>query len=280
MKPSDTHTDAQMLMPIGRFSRQTGLSVKALRHYAELGLLPPAAVDPDTGYRLYATAQVDRGEAIRLLRRLEVPLDGIATILATGDPATVRRVLLDHQRRTALRSAQLRVVLQGLQPLLDGKEQVMGTPAQALDQEAHRRLGIDCFNKTWTLMEKADRTQTEDDEMIHCAHASAYHWLQVGTAANHARGEWQCSRVHAILGQAEPALWHGRRCLEIVEASSEVMEEFDLPAAYEALGRAHAVAGDLTEARRYVELGRAATATIADDDDRAIIEADFATIRT
>ena len=118
----------QTLMPIGRFSRQTGLSVKALRHYAELGLLPPAAVDPDTGYRLYETAQVARGEAIRLLRRLEMPLDDIATLLATSDPATVRSVLLDHQRRTALRAAELRVVLQGLQPLLDGKEQVMNTP--------------------------------------------------------------------------------------------------------------------------------------------------------
>jgi DNA-binding transcriptional MerR regulator len=271
--------DAVNLMPIGRFSRQTGLSVKALRHYDELGLLRPAAVDPDTGYRLYATGQVERAEAIRLLRRLEVPLDDIATLLASGDPATVRSVLLDHQRRTALRSAELKIILQGLQPLIDGKEPVMGTHAQALDAETERRLGIDLFNKTWTLMEKTDRTREDDDEMLHCAHASAYHWLQVGTQANRARSEWQCSRVNAILGHVEPALRHARRCLELVEATPDEMEEFDLPAAYEALGRAHAVAGDTAEAQRYVELGRAATAKIADDDDRAIMEADFATIR-
>ena len=271
--------DTANLMPIGRFSRQTGLSVKALRHYDELGLLRPAAVDPDTGYRLYASGQVERAEAIRLLRRLEVPLDDIATLLAAGDPATVRSVLLDHQRRTALRSAELKIILQGLQPLIDGKEPVMGTHAQALDAETERRLGIDLFNKTWTLMEKTDRTREDDDEMLHCAHAAAYHWLQVGTQANRARSEWQCSRVNAILGNVEPALRHGRRCLELVEASPDEMEEFDLPAAYEALGRAHAVAGDTAEAQRYVELGRAATAKIADDDDRAIMEADFATIR-
>ena len=76
----------------------------------------------------------------------------------------------------------------------------MGTHAEALDAETERRLGVDLFNKTWTLMEKTDRTLEEDDEMIHCAHASAYHWLQVGTPANRARSEWQCSRVHAILG--------------------------------------------------------------------------------
>ena len=271
--------DTATLMPIGRFSRQTGLSVKALRHYDELGLLRPAAVDAASGYRLYSSGQVERAEAIRLLRRLEVPLDDIATLLATGDPVRVRSVLLDHQRRTALRSAELKVILQGLQPLIDGKEPVMGTHAEALDPETERRVGIDLFNKTWTLMEKTDRTREEDDELLHCAHASAYHWFQVGTRANRARSEWQCSRVHAILGQVEPALHHARRCLELVEASPDEMEEFDLPAAYEALGRAHSVAGDLTEARRFVELGRAETAKIADDDDRAIMEADFATIR-
>ena len=94
-------------------------------------------------------------------------------------------------------------------------------------------------------MEKADRTQEEDDEMIHCAHASAYHWLQVGTPANRARSEWQCSRVHAILGHVEPALRHARRCLELVEANPDDMKDWDLPAAYEALARAHMVAGDV-----------------------------------
>jgi len=154
----------------------------------------------------------------------------------------------------------------------------METHAEALDAEAQRRLGIDLFNKTWTLIEKADRTREEDDEMIHCAHASAYHWQQVGTQANRARSEWQCSRVYAILDRGEPALQHARRCLELVEANPEVMEEFDLPAAYEALARAHAVAGNGDESRRSAGLGREAAGEIADEDDRAIIEADLATI--
>jgi DNA-binding transcriptional MerR regulator len=268
----------ESLMSIGRFARLTGLTVKALRHYDELGLLRPAAVDPETGYRSYSSAELGRAEAIRLLRRLEVPLDDVATLDATDDPAAVRGVLLDHQRRTALRSAELNLVLQGLQPLIDGKEPVMGTHAEALDRETERRLAADCFNKTWTLMEKQGRTLEEDDEMVHCTHASSYHWYQVGTAANRARGEWQCSRVYAILGRAEPALHHARRCLELVEASPAEMEEFDLPAAYEALARAHSVAGEPGEARRYVELGREVTAKIVDEDDRRLMEADFASI--
>jgi DNA-binding transcriptional MerR regulator len=270
--------ETAQLMSIGRFARLTGLTVKALRHYDELGLLRPAAVDRETGYRSYSSAQMGRAEAIRLLRRLEVPLDDISMLIATEDPAVVRSVLIAHQRRTALRSAELKIVLQGLQPLIDGKESVMGTQAEALDHETQRRLAADCFNKTWTLMEKQDRTQVEDDEMLHCAHASAYHWHQVGTAANRARGEWQCSRVYTILSRTEPALHHAQRCLEIVEGSPAEMEEWDLPAAYEALGRAHWVAGNLDESRRYVELGREATAKIEDEDDRKQMESDFATI--
>jgi hypothetical protein len=73
------------LMPIGRFSRLTGVGVKALRHYDEVGLLVPAAVDDETGYRFYSADQVDRAEAIRLLRRLDMPLDEIASTLAAGD---------------------------------------------------------------------------------------------------------------------------------------------------------------------------------------------------
>jgi len=267
------------LMPIGRFARLTGLSVKALRHYDELGLLRPAAVDASTGYRSYSTEQVERAETIRLLRRLEFPLDEIASLLDADDPARVRQMLLDHQRRTALRSAQLKGVLQRLQPLLDGKESIMGTQAQALDAEMHKRLGIDLFNKTWTFLDMENRTRDEDDEMLHCAHASAFHWFHVGTQANRARSEWQVSRVNAVLGRPEAALAHAERCLDLVEGAPDQMEEFDLPAAYEALARAHLVAGNTAEAKRFHELGLAATGRIEDEEDRQIIEKDFATIR-
>jgi DNA-binding transcriptional MerR regulator len=269
----------ESLLPIGRFARLTGLTVKALRHYDEVGLLEPASVDPATGYRYYAARQCLRAEAIRRLRRLELPLEDVATLLDSGDPATIRRILVDHQRRTALRAAELNIALQGLQPLIDGKETVMTTPAEALDAETHRRLGVDLFNKTWTLMEKENRSQAEDDEMLHCAHASAYHWLQVGTAANRARSEWQCSRVYTVLGRPEPALYHAGRCLELVEGSPDAMEQFDLPAALEALARAHCLAGDDEEARRWLERGRAEAAKIEDEDDRVIIETDLASIR-
>jgi len=252
-------------MQIGRFARLTGLTVKALRHYDDLGLLKPAHVDPDTGYRTYEAEQVERAETIRRLRQLEVPLEDIARLL-DGD----ERVLHAHQARTAERQVELTWIRQRLQSLIDEKEFPM------ID---HRTLGVDLFNKTWTLMEKPTRTPEEDDEMIHCAHASAYHWMQVGTRANRSRSEWQCSRVHAILGQTEQALYHARRCHELVEANEDAsMEYWDLPAAYEALARAHLTAGHREEAAHWARLGREATARVADEDERKVMEADFATI--
>jgi DNA-binding transcriptional MerR regulator len=258
------------LMPIGRFSRLTGVGVKALRHYDEVGLLTPAAIDDETGYRFYSLDQVDRAEAIRLLRRLDMPLEEIRSALAAEDPAELRKALVSHQRQIAIRDAALRASRDKLQRLIDGRETIMGMRSESLRAEEHRRLGIDLYNRTWTLMD------SPGDEMLYCAHASAYHWMQGGgTTANRARSEWLCSRVYAILGRAEPALHHARHCLELVESASDEMEDWDLAGAYEALARAHLTAGETDEARRYYELGREATAKITDPDDRKHIEADL-----
>ena len=59
-------------LTIGEFGRRSGLSVKALRLYDLSGLLPPAQVDPASGYRRYAVGQLDRARRISLLRRLDI----------------------------------------------------------------------------------------------------------------------------------------------------------------------------------------------------------------
>ena len=54
------------LLTIGDFSRMTHLSVKALRHYHDMGVLEPAVIDPFTGYRSYDTSQVPAAQVIPL----------------------------------------------------------------------------------------------------------------------------------------------------------------------------------------------------------------------
>lgn len=145
-----------------------------------------------------------------------------------------------------------------------------------VDPAARRALAAGLFNHVWTLLETHDRTPEQDDEMIHAAHASRYHWGEVGEPANRARGEWQCSRVYAVLGRAEAALWHARRTLEICEATG--IGDWDLAFAYEALARASAVAGEAADRDRYLGLAREAATRIADDEDRRLLEADLATV--
>ena len=139
-----------------------------------------------------------------------------------------------------------------------------------------RTLAASLFNGVWELLETADRTAADDDRMLHMAHASRYHWGQVGTAQHLARGEWQCSRVYAVLGRPEPALHHAHRVLEICEANG--IADFDIAFAYEALARAHAIAGDAATARRMTERALAAVEGISEAEDRALVLDDLATI--
>ncbi|MEY2567732.1 MAG: hypothetical protein QOE35_2261 [Actinomycetota bacterium] len=145
-----------------------------------------------------------------------------------------------------------------------------------LDADSERNMAAALFNHVWTLLDSANRSAADDAEMIHAAHASCFHWLQSGAPVNAARGEWQCSRVYAVLGRAEPALFHAHRCLAICEEHD--IGDWDIAFAYEALARGCAVAGDHDQAGRFLELARTATAAIAEDDDRAAVQADLDTV--
>jgi DNA-binding transcriptional MerR regulator len=82
------------LLPIGRFSQLSRLSLKALRLYDQMGLMRPAYVDPESGYRYYSMSQAREAQLIRLLRRLDMPLSDIRQVLGTSDPHK-RAALLD-----------------------------------------------------------------------------------------------------------------------------------------------------------------------------------------
>lgn len=67
-------------LSIGEFAQACGLTPKALRLYDELGLLPPDHVDPHSGYRSYARAQLERARLVAWLRRLGMPLARIRVV--------------------------------------------------------------------------------------------------------------------------------------------------------------------------------------------------------
>jgi serine/threonine protein phosphatase PrpC/DNA-binding transcriptional MerR regulator len=80
------------LLTIGAFAKASRLSPKALRLYDELGLLPPARVDPVTGYRFYAPGQLERAQLVAWLRRLGMPLARIREVCELDAAAAAQEV--------------------------------------------------------------------------------------------------------------------------------------------------------------------------------------------
>ncbi len=95
------------LESIGRFSQLSGISVSHLRHYHEVGLLQPAYIDPESGYRYYAIAQREAAEVIGILRSIDMPVRDIQRLLANPSEANVREVLAAHRTRLEERLTQV-----------------------------------------------------------------------------------------------------------------------------------------------------------------------------
>ncbi|KAA8880625.1 MerR family transcriptional regulator [Nocardia colli] len=107
------------LVTIGDFSRMTYLSVKALRHYHEVGLLVPADVDAATGYRLYRSEQVPVAQVIRRLRDLGMPLQDVRAVLGAEDVTARNAVILRHLRRMERQLEQTQSAVASLRALLE-----------------------------------------------------------------------------------------------------------------------------------------------------------------
>jgi DNA-binding transcriptional MerR regulator len=262
------------LLTVGQLARRSGLTPKALRHYDRIGLLRPARVDP-AGQRFYDTAQVQQAELVARLRAVDLPLEQVRECLTASDEA-VRAVLVAHRQRLAARVTRTQSALHRLDHFIaDG----IGAPMSTKDSPSvndERALAAELFNGVWRLLEKEERSVAENDRMVHMAHASRYHWEQVGTPANLTVGEWQCSHVYAVLGRSEPALYHAGRSLQLAQDNG--IGDFQLAYAYEALARAYAVAGDPEEARRWTEQALAAADGISQDGDRELLLSDLETI--
>jgi DNA-binding transcriptional MerR regulator len=106
------------LLPIGRFARSCRLSIKALRHYDDLGLLRPAHVDRATGYRSYRRSQVRAAITIGLLRSLGVPLARIRDVLAARGPAELQQALERERERAERELTRARRALAAIERML------------------------------------------------------------------------------------------------------------------------------------------------------------------
>jgi DNA-binding transcriptional MerR regulator len=118
-----------MSYPVGTVARLTGVTVRTLHHYDEIGLLPPGDRSP-AGYRRYSEADLERLQQILAYRELGFPLEGIATILA--DP-------LAHLRR---QHALLLARMDRLRKLIDAIEFIMEAQQMGIQLTAEERFEV------------------------------------------------------------------------------------------------------------------------------------------
>ena len=93
--------DRKRLFSIGKLSKLTGVHIQSLRYYETLGILNPAWVDPDSGYRYYTFSQTRIVEAIQYCVELDIPLKSFRNFLSETDGRIDYYGLLEHGKQTA-----------------------------------------------------------------------------------------------------------------------------------------------------------------------------------
>ncbi|MEO8694795.1 MAG: MerR family transcriptional regulator [Acidimicrobiales bacterium] len=202
----------KVLLTIGEFSRMTHLSVKALRHYHDVGLLEPADVDTSSGYRLYAATQVPTAQLIRRFRDLEMPLDDVRSVLSAPDTAARNAAIAAHLERMEYRLEQTRATVASLRALLQESlshsavvyRTVGPTTAMAI-REAVRFADCD----TWLaaaygeLYEAAANARIDIAEPAGALYAQEFFEAEIGEVVAfvplpHGQGRVSTRRVHAF----------------------------------------------------------------------------------
>jgi len=143
-------------------------------------------------------------------------------------------------------------------------------------EKAHRWFAVEYNNRTWDLLGKEDRSEEENEEMIHHAHASLLHWQHSGgEQINALRAYYLLTNAYAAAGEGEPAMRYGARSLALLKEEPHGITDWDNAFIYDAVGRANAAAGNTAAAHEYKEQARRAGEIIANEEDRKIFNATF-----
>jgi len=153
---------------------------------------------------------------------------------------------------------------------------VSQTPDLTTPEAAHRYFSVACFNLTWDLLDKLDRTAEDNEAMVQACLASLWHWSQRPdcTDQNKSVGTWQAARVYAVLQQPENARRYAQMALDFSINQPPFFQAY----AYEALARAEAAAGNRAQAEWCIEKSSELAKQVEEDEDRKLILEDLKTI--
>lgn len=140
-------------------------------------------------------------------------------------------------------------------------------------QAVHKHFSTHCFNHTWKLIEKPNRSSVDNLEMVEFAVTSLWHWKQRKdvTPTNLAIGYWQVSYVYSLTGQPDLALKYALMCKEL----SEKLEAFCLGEAYQSLAGATKAAGNNEKTEEYIAKARQILNNLTDPEEKVALERDL-----
>jgi hypothetical protein len=145
-----------------------------------------------------------------------------------------------------------------------------------LDQQTQRALAVRLYNRTWDLLDLGDRrTDAQTHEMIDCAHASNWHWAQIGGLEQAVVGAWMISRVHASAGDGDAAVRYAQRAFTLLH-SGDGLPDWLEASVQEGLARAHLAEGDRDAAEFAAHAASDALEHVAESDDRTLIAGQLA----
>ena len=143
---------------------------------------------------------------------------------------------------------------------------------------AHRYFAVECFNRVWNLIDQAERTPEQDEEMIRLCQASLFHWSRRDdcTDQNMSIGCWQASRVYALAGRPDEAIRYGQLSLDFSLKGDT--PPFYVAYSHEALARAYALARKQETSNEHLAEARRLAEEVSDADSRKMLLDDLATI--
>jgi serine/threonine protein phosphatase PrpC len=153
------------LLTIGAFGRAAGLTPKALRLYDELGLLHPAAVDAESGYRLYDPDQLGPARLIGRLRRIGMPLVDIRTVCGL-EPAAAAAAIAEYWQRVSADTADRARLTTDLVEYLRGKGPAMSDTNAMSETNASPGIRYAARSDIGAVRERNEDTAYASDRLL------------------------------------------------------------------------------------------------------------------
>ncbi len=176
-----------MKLHVREFAKLTGVSVRTLHFYDEIGLLKPSSVDEQNGYRFYDECSLTRMQEILFYRELDFPLKEIRMILSSPD-YDKQNALKEQKRLLTLKKERLECLISALDGAMKGEivnMNVFDNSEFEAKREEYAKEAKEKWGDTAAYEESAEKT----------ADYSAYMWEQINSVMNDKIAEFaDCKR--------------------------------------------------------------------------------------